>query len=227
MHSRCVNCFSSEPRHANVIPKGFVYRLKAHLLHHLPGKERFLHGREPTSHEVSSVRIQGDTLFAHKVMRINFTTYDMRRDQDSINPDNHADVMMLAPANSEHPFLYARVIGIFHVKAYTATLETTSISPQLVHVVWLRWFDLDTTAPGGFQTRRLHRLKWADVNDGAFGFVSPNDILRGCHLIPRALPHGSGRSDTALPGVSTVRRERDGGVLDDWDHHYVGMYVNS
>ena len=29
-------------------------------------------------------------------MRINYTTYDGRRDQDSINPDNHADVMMLA-----------------------------------------------------------------------------------------------------------------------------------
>lgn len=156
-------------------------------------------------------------------MRINYTTYDGRRDQDSINPDNHADVMMLAPEGSEHPYLYARVVGIYHVKAYLIDGNSTQTRPQVLHVVWVRWYDLDTSARSGFQVRRLPRLKWASVDDGAFGFVSPDHILRGCYIVPRFRRTGEGRSDTALPGRSAIRRERDGGLADDWDHHYVDM----
>ena len=52
-------------------------------------------------------------------MRVNYTTYDMRRDQDTINPRTHADVMVLNPGDEEsederHPYWYARVCGIFH-----------------------------------------------------------------------------------------------------------------
>ena len=156
-------------------------------------------------------------------MRINYTTYDGRRDQDSINPDNHADVMMLAPEGSEHPYLYARVVSIYHVKAYLIDGNSTQTRPQVLHVVWVHWYDLDTSARSGFQVRRLPRLKWASVDDGAFGFVSPDHILRGCYIVPRFRRTGEGRSDTALPGRSAIRRERDGGLADDWDHHYVDM----
>ena len=137
-------------------------------------------------------------------MRINYTTYDARRDQDSINPDNHADVMMLAPESSNHPYLYARVVGIYHVKAYLVDANGTQVQPRLVHVVCVRWYDVDLSARSGFQARRLPRLKWAPVQDGAFGFVSPDDILRGCYIIPRFRQEGEGRSDTALPGRSAI-----------------------
>lgn len=153
-------------------------------------------------------------------MRINYTAYDGRREQDSINPDNHADIMMIAPDDDDHPFLYARVMGIFHLKAYLVTPDTIDISPTTFHVVWVRWFDLVDS--GGFVKARLPRLQWAHVDDGAFDFVSPEDVLRACHLMPRT-PRGGGRSDDALPGPSSVRRERDGGEDDDWDEHYVGM----
>ena len=68
-----------------------LYDLKAHLLTRLPGREDFANGHEPTMDEVASVRIAHDRMYAHKVMRINYDTYDMRRDQDSINPDTHPD----------------------------------------------------------------------------------------------------------------------------------------
>lgn len=203
--------------------QGFVYQLKVHLLRRLAGDDQFVDGHEPTPAELASVRIYEDKLYIHKTMRINYTTYDARRDQDSINPDNHADVMMLAPEGSEHPYLYARVVGIYHVKAYLMDTNHTQTRPQLLHVVWVRWYDLDTSVRSGFEARRLPRLKWAHVDDGAFSFVSPDDILRGSYIIPRFRQAGEGRSDTALPGRSAVRRARDGGMEDDWDHHYVNM----
>ena len=46
-------------------------------------------------------------------MRVNYTTYDMRRDQDSLNPRTQADVMLLAhedlTARNSHPYWYARM----------------------------------------------------------------------------------------------------------------------
>lgn len=55
------------------------------------------------------------------MLRVNYTTYDMRRAQDSLNPrvPGHADIMVLSPENEDenndpHPYWYARIIGIFH-----------------------------------------------------------------------------------------------------------------
>ena len=64
--------------------QGFVYQLKLHLLRRLSPDDLFVDGREPTSAELASVRVYEDKLYVHKTMRINYTTYDARRDQDSI-----------------------------------------------------------------------------------------------------------------------------------------------
>lgn len=105
---------------------------------------------------------------------VNYTT--CRRSQDSINPRTHPDIMMVAPQGSDHLYLYARVIALFHVRVYLAApgLSTACDSEEkLIQVLWVRWFDVDPRAPGGFKARRLPRLKWADVDDEAFGFISP------------------------------------------------------
>jgi hypothetical protein len=53
-------------------------------------------------------------------MRINYTTYDVRRSQDIINTTtSRHDVMVLADPGdhtaASHPFRYARVLGVYHV----------------------------------------------------------------------------------------------------------------
>ncbi len=68
--------------------------LKDHILSCLTGCE--FDGDERTFSDESRrcLKIVDDRLFRHKVMRVNYTTYDMLRDQDSINPRTHADVMV-------------------------------------------------------------------------------------------------------------------------------------
>lgn len=149
-------------------------------------------------------------MYAHKVLRVNYTTYDMRREQDSINPESHPDIMMVAPEGESHPYLYARVIGIFHINACRITESVNSVaSPKRIPFLWIRWLDIDSTAPGGFKTRRLHRLKWC-AGDDAFGFIHPGVVLRACMLGPA---EAYGKSDATLPGPSIARchRVRDNG----------------
>ena len=162
-------------------------------------------------------------MYQHKVLRINYTRYDMRRDQDSINLRTHPDIMTIAPDDATHPYLYVRVIGIFHVMAYRAgdDLEGKGdTEPELTHVLWVRWFDLDLRASGGFKARRLPRLKWAVLDDGAFGFIAPDQVLRAAHLMPA---FAYGQSDAVLPGYTVARREDEEDT--DWKYHYVGMCV--
>ncbi|EJF55297.1 hypothetical protein DICSQDRAFT_74723, partial [Dichomitus squalens LYAD-421 SS1] len=203
--------------------ENFTWDLKAHLFRCLSGSEALPPEYVPTDDDLFTVRIENNKLYRHKVLRVNYTTYNMRRDQDSINPRTHPDIMMLAPEGAAHPYLYARVIGIFHVEAYLTGDSpdgADDTDPEVVHVLWVRWFDLDPRTPGGFKARRLPRLKWAALDDDAFGFISPDQVLRAANLMP-AFAHG--QSDSALPGYSVARREDEEDL--DWIYHYVGMLV--
>jgi len=65
----------------------------------------------------NQVTIVNNRLHEHSILQINYTTYDVRREQDSINPRTHADVLMLLHEDDDnrHPYWYACVIKIFHL----------------------------------------------------------------------------------------------------------------
>jgi hypothetical protein len=50
-----------------------------------------------TPEERSTVTFVNNRIYKHKVMRVNYTTYDLRRAQDSLNSRTHADIMVLSP----------------------------------------------------------------------------------------------------------------------------------
>lgn len=158
------------------------------------------HGHTALDH--LGLHIANNRIYHHRVFRVNYTTYDIRRAQDSINPRTHADIMLLAPTRSHsdssgsdsdgstdnddlpHPFLYARVIGILHVNIRPRGNPTAEL--ERVDVLWVRWFALDRSFTGGFKTKRLHRLEFVKdtEDDAAFGFVNPQDVVRGMHIMP-------------------------------------------
>ncbi|PSR74642.1 hypothetical protein PHLCEN_2v9671, partial [Hermanssonia centrifuga] len=204
--------------------KGFLPSLKDHILSRLTGRD--FDGDECTfsDDERGCLKIVDNRLFRHKVIRVNYTTYDMRRNQDSINPRTHADVMVLAPEEDiedknpdlSHPYWYARIVGIFHAKVrYTGPGSTTDDS-QKIEFLWVRWFGRDLSAPGGFGKRRLHRIGFADADQpGAFGFLDPQLVIRAVHLIP-AFHYG--RTSAKL-GPSILCQPSEGD--EDWDLYYV------
>ncbi len=152
----------------------------------------------------------------------------MRRDQDSINPRTHADIMVFSPEEDiesdnpalAHPYWYGRVVGIFHAKVRYTGPGSTTPEAQDMEFLWVRWFGRDLSAPGGFDKRRLHRVGFIDGDKpGAFGFVDPQMVIRSVHLIPA---YHYGRTDTKL-GPSLVRQPSEN--HEDWELYYVNMYV--
>src|SRR6266487_3624509 len=111
--------------------------------------------REFTDQERRSVLIRNNHIFQHQVLRINYTTYDIRRNQDSINVSRQSDVMVLANNLNEmdgHPYWYARVIGIFHAMVRLSGFGNEWVKNDFL---WVRWYGLDTSQPFGFKAKHL------------------------------------------------------------------------
>ena len=177
-----------------------------------------------TPAQLSRLTIEKDRMYLHKVVRLNYTTYDMRRGQDSINPRTHPNIMLLAHEDDDdagnHPYWYARVLSVFHVHARLASpFPSMPDMEKKLDVLWVRWYGRDASAPGGFETRRLHRVGFVPHDDPyAFGFVDPASVLRASHVIP-AYAHGQIRS--LLPPSVCARRREEKDL--DYMYYYIGM----
>ncbi|KZV72799.1 hypothetical protein PENSPDRAFT_750617 [Peniophora sp. CONT] len=200
--------------------KGYLRLLRDHLLSRLtdePDDGRF------TPDNRLNVKITKNRMYRHKVLRVNYTTYDMRIDQDSINPTSHPFAMMLSPApEGGHPYMYAQIVAIFHVHARLEGEQSTpeSRKEQLFNVLWVRWMALDPEHTGGFRAKRLYRVGFVPIGDPdtePFGFINPADVLRASHMVP-AFAHGR---TAALMSPSIVRPQED-----EWRWHYVNFFVD-
>ncbi|KAH7918667.1 hypothetical protein BV22DRAFT_1108297 [Leucogyrophana mollusca] len=133
-------------------------------------------------------------MYWHNLCRINYTSYDVRRGQDIVNPrTDHRNIMLLSDSQSDaddtspqQSFLYAQVLGIYHVNAVYIGPGSLDYNARRVEV-----FRLDTI-------RFVPMAK-----DHAFG----------CHLIPvfaegRLHPDGIAMSHAAQDGM-------------DWKMYYV------
>ncbi|KAK7064901.1 hypothetical protein R3P38DRAFT_3302318 [Favolaschia claudopus] len=188
----------------------FLPKLKNHVLSRLAhpdqsGEEEF------SAEEQRSLLISSNRLYRHKILRVNYTTYDVRQGQDSMNPRRQADVMTLGPEDdTSHPFSYCRVLGIFHVDVVHNVTGASKV-PTTVEVLWVRRFRRDTSYRAGFKAKRLHRLQFlpGDSPD-AFGFLNPDEVIRGVHLIP-AFAHG--RTHDLLRRSSLDHDDDD----DEWE----------
>jgi hypothetical protein len=138
-----------------------------------------------------SLFFKGDRMYRHHLARFNYTTYDVRRSQDVINPGtSHCDIMLLADnagsdTDSVHPFLYARVLGIYHVNVIYTGMGSLDYIARRVEFLWVRWFEYDADRSVKWEDLKLDPIRFPPMSEkGAFGFVDPKDVLRGCHIVP-------------------------------------------
>jgi hypothetical protein len=169
------------------------------------------------------VIIANDTIYCHKILRVNYTTYDMRREQDSINARTHPDIMLLSRDDKadKHPYWYARVRGIFHARAFLN--DPTSMAParmQDIEFVWVRYLGIQYQFKRGFKYKRLPIVGFVDPTTdetSPFDFIDPKDIIRSSHLIP---DWTSGQGENGI-GPTIAREPEDGDM--DWNYFYVNM----
>ena len=204
----------------------FLPRLLDHLLARLLNLEYDGDEHEFTDEERANVIIVNDRMYRHHVARVNYTTYDNRRAQDTINPRTRPDIMMLSSEDGEdgHPYWYARVLEIFHASVLHVGPQSKSSQPQRMEFMLVRWFGRDTNKPGGWKARRLHRIGFVSAGSTPFGFVDPAIIIRAVHLIPAfahlETPDLLGQSKVARPWAANIEEHVD------WRYYYVNMSVS-
>lgn len=179
---------------------------------------------EFTDEDRNSIRLKNNQFTSLQTLRVNYTTYNVRRDQDTINPRNHADIMLLSPEDESgaHPYWYARVLGIFRAQVTsTHPLANTIRSGACeMEFLWVRWMGIDPGHRSGHRQARLPKVGFVDETDPfAFGFLDPAQVIRGCHLMPS---FSDGRTNELLKtSKPTVARKPE--EVDDWNFFYVGM----
>lgn len=105
-----------------------------------------------------SIAIADNRIYTHKILRSNYTTYDVRREEDVIHVDT-AQCNIMAQNESyyrgtwgkEHPYTYARVLGVFHVNAsFVGVLPdgTHSFDRHRIELLWVHWYVLDSMGGG-------------------------------------------------------------------------------
>lgn len=171
-----------------------------------------------------TVRIENDIIFRVHTARINYTTYDMRRGYDTINPRTHPFVMVASSENAPdpHPFWYAAVLGVFHANVQHVGKDSRDFSVRRMEFLWVRWLGVVPDHSFGRRQACLPKVGFIpDSDEYAFGFLDPSLVLRGCHLLP-AFADGK---TTELLTMSTcsVTEARTSGEKDDWVNYYVGM----
>jgi hypothetical protein len=206
----------------------FKRKLRIHLLGRL--RNRGFDGdthKDFTDHDLEQVHVMNDRIFSVKTLRVNFTTGDIRRDQDVINPwTDHCTVMVQSPVDDDpeaHPFWYARVLGIFHADVvYRAVSEGGDVSmmSQWMEFLWVRWFGDEPDYRPSIRNARLPKVGFVPESDPQpFGFLDPALVIRACHLIP---DFRAGRTSTLLT-TNEATAARHPGETDDWVNYYVNM----
>ena len=174
--------------------------------------------------ERMDVCIKDYRLYEHKRLTLNYTTYDLRRKQETVSATKSASDIMLLSRDSDEatksisPFWYARVIGMFHVDA---RLRSQLHSPfKRVDFLWVRWFGRSADEPFGDDVCRLERVRFVSEDDGSpkFGLVDPSRIVRAVHLVP-AFRHG--KTEELLPPSYLARIKDTGNISSDWESFYV------
>ncbi|EGO18986.1 hypothetical protein SERLADRAFT_443529 [Serpula lacrymans var. lacrymans S7.9] len=216
--------------------KEFLTKLRAHLLPRL--KVALLTDQNKpaaTSSETgtfagdnaldgSYIIFHNNRIYHHNIIRLNYTTYDIRRAQDVVNINtSHNSIMMLSDRtiDSGHLFLYARVLGIYHANVIYAGPGSYDYQAHRMEFLWVRWYEplRDSDCNTGWHRRQLDSFQFLPTDhQDAFGFVDPADILRICHVIPRFSegplhPHRIGTSLSAKDSA-------------DWKTYYVNRFVD-
>lgn len=205
-------------------------KLKTHILPRITAihqdSETILEPAVPPDDEDALLRLSrlnhvvfnANKIYRHRLLRINYTTYDLQCDYDSINPRaDKRDIMLLSNSDDDdHPFCYARVLGIFHTNVIYTGPGSKDYRSRRVEFLWVRWFEIVEcrSAPLGWEEYTLDRVKFLPMADKeAFGFVNPADVLRACHIIPSFT---DGRLHPERAAMS-----RCAGDSDDWKYYYI------
>lgn len=209
----------------NIANQGFLDKLKDFILTRL---NRRSETQVFTDHERDQIRIVKGHLYFYNKMKINYTTYDLQRSRDIIkalnldDPDASPSNVMVktddTPTGGDcHTFWYALVLKNLQVEVEIGDPRPGEPKTGRLAALWVRWYGHDPLYQSGWQPGRLERIGFLADKEQQFGFISPSEVVRACHLIP-AFAHG--RTEAKL-GPSAYRPKEG-----DYEYYYVNRQVS-
>jgi len=157
-------------------------------------------------------------------MQINYTTYDVRCDRDTINPQVYPNIMVKSPETGPNAELYwhACVIGIFHAYVSSTHLDVQVRTLCSMDFLWVCWFGMEPSPyHHRFHHTHLPKIGFVESLDKyAFTFLDPTHVVRGAHIIPA---FSAGYTSALLPVPRSVARILVPNEEDDWVNFYVNM----
>lgn len=166
--------------------------------------------------DVNQIFFKSDRIYHHRTAQINYTSYDVRRAQDVINPNtSHCDIMVLRDSTEDElHWQYGRVVGIHHVNVVYTGTGMIDYQPRRLEFLQVRWFQ--HTDDAGWESQRLDSLEFLPVEEqDAFGFLDPAAIVRSAHIIPKFSQGSAPHSETPLPSNTKI----------EWQSYYVNRFV--
>jgi hypothetical protein len=214
------------------LAQNFSIKLKTHLLPRIQAKlqqETATLGGNPYIPVDETTRnfvfFKGDCIYHHKILRFNYTTYDVRRRTDIVKPGtSRCNVMLLADgddgsASNSHHFLYARVLGAYHANVIYTGPGMQDHRARQFDFLWVRWYELVDPGTSGWSNSKLDSLCFPPLcHNESFGFVDPADVLRGCHVLPA---FGSGKRQSSIDISRCAKSSQD------YKLYYIGRYVQT
>ncbi|EAU83872.2 hypothetical protein CC1G_09541 [Coprinopsis cinerea okayama7 len=194
---------------------------------------------ESVDNNACHVLFQPERIYAHGRFVKNFTTYDLRRGQDVINPKtSRRNIMCLRDRSSTlfendgdsdtfssgGRFHYARVLGVYHANIIYNGPGSLDLRPRRFEFLWVRWYE--HCGEGSWDSKQLDRLRFTPLTEAEFdsdtiGFLAPEYVLRGCHIIPRFAKGKVYGKGSRIRGASN--RIGDDG---DYNEYYVNRFVD-
>lgn len=204
--------------------------------------------------DAGQIYFHAERIYEHSLLHINYTSYDVRRETDIVNPQtSRRDVMCLrqldkeqddaagsnhAPGESQpssqpqsqlHRFLHVRVLGVFHANAIYRGRGSKDLRKRRFDFLLVRRFEF---VESNSAHRQLDRLVLAAVDqENAIDFLDPSDVIRASHIIPRYMlgrrhPDSDG-TDRLYPSwlASTRIVSKLAKDWEDWSEYYVNRWV--
>ncbi|KAI3997993.1 hypothetical protein K525DRAFT_215147, partial [Schizophyllum commune Loenen D] len=102
-----------------------------------------------------------------QVLRVNYTTYDVRRDYDCISARRRGFVMTRSPETGDdvHPYWYAQLLRVYRADVRHGGVLSTDVRYLPMDFLWVRWLGKEVDYRWGRQCAlaqgRLHSRLYA------------------------------------------------------------------
>lgn len=129
-------------------------------------------------------------LYQHQLLHVNYTTYDLRREQDILNTSTCRRDFMTLERDSQGKicpgrFCYGRLLGVYHVNAVFLGEGSLDRRPRRFDVLLVRWYGTASNPPS-WSSQSLEILEFPPLDlPESVQFLDPALVLRACHIIPR------------------------------------------